>query len=255
MSIFSLVSHNVFWFQGSPFAPEQPGMPDPAIMLDLLRLYQVHSPDVYCLQEIQDIVCFDLLRKHLAMNGAFCSGRKRPQYGGAIFWSHGRHISDSSGHEPAPHRMWQVAEVMTRGNPIIRLANVHLTSARYLAQDEAAIERVAEIESLLKAGEVDIVAGDFNEGPRLGVALRLEAAGYVDAAVVSGVSLESTGVGKSRSDQIWLRGDWASHVESFGYVDWDELRISGNSAKTFQAKGNHAGHLSDHLPLWLKLAF
>ena len=49
----TILSHNVFWFQGVPFLTDRPGPPLTGVISGLLKLYRASAPDVVCLQEVQ----------------------------------------------------------------------------------------------------------------------------------------------------------------------------------------------------------
>ncbi|HOE65492.1 MAG TPA: hypothetical protein PLO62_03110 [Candidatus Hydrogenedentes bacterium] len=243
MARLTVLSHNVFWFQGAPYAPEMPGMPAPEVLEGLLYVYRAFSPDVVCLQEIQSEDVFERVGEALGMDGAFCPGCVHDQYGGGLYWRSGRLLADGRAAAAPPQRMWQIAEVQADGG-VWTLANVHLASARQLGPNAATCSRIEDLEGLLRAGErPHVIAGDFNEGPLGAASSYLMQRGYLDTALLTGHEVESTGVGKDRSDQIWLDEPAAQWIAGFQIVPWARL--------VFLQDGKR--WLSDHVPLVVQL--
>lgn len=241
MAQICILCHNAFWFQGAPFEPEAPGEPEDGVFRALVALYRGLNADAICLQEVQGEAVFRRLREALRMRGAFRAGGRLRQYGGAMLWRSGARVADSGGVEDPPQRMWQVARVSVDEGEVV-VCNVHLPSARQLGRAAAAKRRVEELAAAVEAGP-DVVAGDFNEAPGGPVGAFLAEAGYVDTAVLAGKEDTGTSLGGKRGDQIWVRAPWASRVIEYGVVPMAKLAASMDG-KT---------HLSDHLPLWVRL--
>ncbi|MBI4558499.1 MAG: endonuclease/exonuclease/phosphatase family protein [Candidatus Hydrogenedentes bacterium] len=241
---FTILCHNAFWFQGAPFPSDSPGEPVAEILAELLELYRRISPDVVCLQEIQDQQTFARLAEALRLGGSYCPGGHYPQYGGAMFWKTGRQLADSQTHGLRTQRLWQVAEVGPAHSLPLTVCNIHLTSNRHLGEAMAACARIDDLRQPLEWSEPpQVMVGDFNEGSRGSVSAYLYQHGYTDAAFLTGNTTESTGVGKARSDQIWVHESVVERVCEFTIVGWDTLRT------------DHPGkeYLSDHLPLYLTI--
>jgi len=246
MGQFTLLSHNVFWFQGVPFPTDQPPEPDDEILKQLCAIYRDLKPDAVCLQEIQSEETFQLVSEQLEMSGCYCPGEQLPQYGGAVFWSSPRGAQIHSSHESAlaTQRMWQVIEI-GRTDCNLRIANIHLPSQRQLGPEKSAAQRGAETLEAIDSCDtgLDFVAGDFNEQYGGAVSECLETHGYVDAAAVSDWIDKPTGISGGRGDFIWIKERASKHLLHYGVVGKQALEC------------NHANkqYLSDHLPLWVTM--
>lgn len=239
----NILSHNVCWFQGHPYLDPDPGEPNPVVWERLLALYRRHDPDVLCLQEIQSEAVFEALKDALGLGGVYTPGGEHPQYGGAMLWRRGSLSTQSSDVQPRPQRVWQRAQVLD-GSASGYFANLHLASARQLGEEAASQTRLSDITQLLSGvPRPKVIAGDFNEGPTGAVSALLNDEGYVDTATVLGISADSTGVDKPRSDQIWVHESAKDSVEAGGVGSWEEL--------AFDQGGKSL--LTDHLPLWIHL--
>jgi endonuclease/exonuclease/phosphatase family metal-dependent hydrolase len=239
-----IASHNVFWFQGRPFAPDTPGAPEPRILEALAALHRRLGADLVCFQEIQDEACFRLTRAALGMDGAYTRGSATPQYGAAAFWKTGRLLADSGAAPNPPQRVWQLAEIPA-GTGSLAVANCHLPSSRHIPEEEAAKCRIAELDSLMTGSRrPDVILGDFNEQPGGGLGRFLAGSGYLDAAVLNGRQDLGTTPGSGRGDQIWVRRELASAVTGYGVAAEPEMRT--------ELAGKE--HLSDHFPLWVDIS-
>jgi endonuclease/exonuclease/phosphatase (EEP) superfamily protein YafD len=238
-----IVSHNVFWFQGRPFAPDTPGASEPRILAALAALHRRLNPDLLCLQEIQGQAAFRLTLAALGLEGAYSPGGALPQYGAASFWRSGRLLADSGREAPRPQRVWQLAEVSAGGR--LAVANCHLPSSRHIPEEEAAKCRITEVGTVLSGPRrPDVILGDFNEQPGGGLGRFLSAQGYLDAAVLTGRQGLGTTPGGNRGDQIWVRRELAPAVTGYGVTGEPEMRT--------ELPGKQ--HLSDHFPLWLDVS-
>jgi endonuclease/exonuclease/phosphatase family metal-dependent hydrolase len=241
---FTVVSHNACWYQGFPYDDFDPDEAHPEVIGRLTAIYQSYQPDVLCLQEIHDDRMTSAVAKALSFESHLTLGARYPIYGTATCAKGVQLMRDCHSNGALPERSWQICEVRA-GVRKLNIANIHLTSGRFLTEEESAASRVADIQSLIDTSHgVDIICGDFNEGPRTALQLALEAAGFVDAAIVTGAELDSTGVNKPRSDQIWVRSGLASRITEFGATDWAPMAFDTPEKNV----------LSDHLPLWLKLS-
>jgi len=186
----------------------------------------------------------DTIAAGLSLNGQLTLGARYPIYGTVTYAQDVRPLRDCHSNGALPERSWQICTVET-STRAIQVANVHLTSGRFLTDAQAAESRVADLQSLLDAShDVDVICGDFNEGPRTAAQVLLESSGFVDAAIATGYEIASTGVDKPRSDQIWVRDNLADRITEFGATDWEPM--------AFDAPEKNV--LSDHLPLRMTLA-
>ena len=243
MERLTILSHNVFWFQGEGFATDAPGRPRPQVAEPLMEIYRTLAPDVLCLQEIQDRPAFQMLCRSLRLPGRYTPGGVLGQYGGATLWRRGRFLCDS-GLTPGPtQRMWQLVEVPAGEEGEIRLCNIHLPSSRQLGA-AAEQQRLTELSGAIeREPQAEVVVGDFNEPPGGPVGQYLTRQGYVDAAVAAGRAFRPTGLGGGRGDAIWIDRTLAGRLVEYGVLPGDLMRaVEGQGA------------LSDHYPLWITLA-
>lgn len=248
MKQLTVLSHNVFWFQGYPFPTDTPPAPDDGILERLCTIYRAVEPDIICLQEIQSRNTFEWIAEHMGMHGCYCPGKTLPQYGGAVLW-HGlaaRQVRSSQDSAFKAQRVWQIVEVEGEGT-CLRICNVHLPSARQLGPERAAEQRIAELQDLLRSGEKapDIIAGDFNEQPGGPTGRYLEHHGYADAAVISHSASKPTAVGGGRGDYAWIKQQAGTGGPRYDVAAKSALAC-GDTGKQY---------LSDHLPLWLTVEY
>lgn len=237
-----ILSHNVYWFQGVPFDTDQPGPPNSTIVERLAKMYADLKADVLCVQELQSQAAFEALSNAVRMAGVYLPGGILTQYGGGLLYRTGTRAADSSSASDPAQRVWQVVDVPFGGDAV-RVANVHLPSARQLGAEAAKEKRVAEIQEVLEH-RPDVVGGDWNEAPGGPLTERMRAAGYVDAAVEFGQNDVPSGLGGKRGDQIWVLESRAGHLEGYGSLSAEDLQVSDLNSKH---------HLSDHLPIWIDL--
>ena len=244
MGQFTLLSHNVFWFQGMPFPTDQPPKPDTQILQRLCAIYRDLKPDVICLQENQSEETFRTVSEELEMPGSYCPGEELPQYGGATFWvsPRGKQIHSSRESALATQRMWQIIEV-GGVDFCLRIGNVHLPSQRQLGPQRSAAQRVAETLEAVNSCEtgLDFIAGDFNEQYGGAVSECLEERDYVDAAAISDWIEKPTSIAGGRGDFIWMRKQASNSLLNYGVVGKRELECDDGNKQ----------NLSDHLPLWV----
>lgn len=244
IAVIRILSHNVLWFQGYPYEEPLPGPPHAEVVAGLADVYRGLGPELLCLQETPSPDALREVGARLAMRGAFCAGSRQPAYSGGVLWKGAAEVVRSSqSNGAAPVRFWQVIALQQDETPLY-VANVHLASGRHMTPEEAECSRVDDLHTLLDAESLPhVIAGDFNEGPGGPAAAYLYGRGYEDAALLFGVDLPSTGIGKARSDQIWLHESVRARASGFGALSWNALRIPDHGV----------AYLSDHLPLWLEL--
>ncbi len=242
MRRLTVLSHNLFWFQGVPFLTDAPGAPSREVMVALVDLYRRIEPDLFCFQEVQSGETFRLMGECLGLEGAYCPGRVLTQYGGAVFWRAGTLLKDAREAGDPPQRVWQVVTVEGEGGGSLAVCNIHLPSSRQLGKEAAARRRVEELRVATKTVP-EVVLGDFNEWPGGAVSDFMAGQGYADAAELTGQGDRPTSIGDKRGDQIWVHERVRDRVVEYGVLVKDELATS-LEGKTY---------LSDHLPLWVRL--
>jgi endonuclease/exonuclease/phosphatase family metal-dependent hydrolase len=239
-----IVTHNAFWFQGAPFAPEVPGPADAHVLDRLVAIYQNLAPDVLCLQEIQNEETFRLVAQALQMTGAYCPGGALPQYGGAVLGKAGRVLADSREAARQTQRLWQMVEAPRADGRALRVANVHLPSSRQLGAQAAAQCRSDEMAAVLdRRDPPEVVVGDFNEQPGGGVSEVLAARGYLDAAEIAARGELGTTASGHRPDQVWVLATMREHLVGCAAVSEAAMRTDLPGKR----------HLSDHFPVWIAL--
>ncbi len=241
MSTLRLVSHNVFWGQGAPFDTDQPGPVRSDIVNQLTELLLESNPDVLCLQEVQSASTFSSWSATMEAPGVYCPGLELVQYGGAILSKLSSAVTDATSAVARPQRMWQLVE-FPFGASSVRIANVHLPSARQVGQAQAAKDRVSEL-TIILSHRPSVVVGDFNEQPGGGVDELMGSAGFLDAAVVTGSGDLPTSLGGGRGDRVWVHESLVGSLIEYGVLGKSELATDLDMTD----------YLSDHLPLWIVL--
>ena len=181
----TLLSHNVFWFQGVPFETDRPGDPCIEIMESLISLYRRIGPDVLCLQEVQRQAVFDEVARRAGYDGHYTEGSTLRPYGGAMLWRKGR-----------------VVETSTQGD---------------------GTQRVVEMGRATRATP-DIVMGDLNEPPDGEVDRLLAEAGYADAALHTGQASRPSSLGAGRGDRIFVQSSHLDGLSEYGTLDSEDLK-------------------------------
>ena len=243
---FSLLCHNVFWFQGVPFETDTPPAPDTDILGRLCSLYRERACDALLLQEIQGMEAFQAVSGCMGMPGGFCPGNIHPQYGGCSLFKAGARgipvpeVGNWDAFGSSPQRMWQAFEWQSGPVPLL-ICNLHLPSNRQLGAERGAAQRVSDLLDVIGRcrREPDILAGDFNERPGGSVGNYLEERGYVDAAVLAGKSAVPTNLGGGRGDYIWIHKTVRNRLLDYDVVGKERLAVSLAGKQ----------YLSDHLPL------
>jgi exonuclease III len=234
----TIVSHNVFWFQGAPFLTDQPPAPRPEILQRLCEMYRTMRPDVLCLQEIQGESVARTVAETLDMAHIYRRGGNYPQYGGAVFSR--RPLEEIAfAQDVSIDRVSLGVAVHFPEGPALRLANVHLPSGRQRGAEGGQKQRLLELSAV--AGQVDLLLGDYNETPNGQSAAFLKERGYVDVAETCGAGDEPSNVIAAgyRGDMIWIAEKMAGDLQGYFVVPKEKLAIDERE-KTF---------LSDHLPV------
>lgn len=244
-----LLSHNVYWFQGTPFHSKEPRGCDEGVLAQLLELYTELSPDVLCLQEVHEPALAQRLGEGLGMHARHCPGGREPQYGGALLW-HGtgayRDWRDRAEADGEPFRIWQEL-VLGEDHPAgaLRILNVHLPSNSQRTAAEGQQQRVASLERLL-ALEPDVLMGDFNARPDAEELTPLRNAGYVDVAEELELGHLGTAGHTKRIDYAWVRNRLTARLRSYAVTDL--------LSQPHRPRDAAKDALSDHWPLCIELA-
>lgn len=234
----TLVSHNVFWFQGVPFLTDQPAAPQAEIWKRLCEIYQTIQPDVLCLQEIQSDAVAQAVAERLGMAHVYHRGGNFPQYGGAVF-SRWPMQEIAFPQDVSIDRVLLGVAVHLPDFPALHLANVHLPSSRQRGAEGGQTQRLLELSML--TGKADLLLGDFNETPDGKSAAFLKERGYADVAEICGAGKEPSNIAASghRGDMIWLSENLTSRLDGYFVIPKEKLAFN-DLEKTF---------LSDHLPV------
>ncbi|RJS85708.1 hypothetical protein CW702_00780 [Candidatus Bathyarchaeota archaeon] len=194
-----IVTHNVYWFQGSSFAEEKPGEPLEEVLKRLIDIYSRLNPDILCLQEIQSDRAAEEIAEKLRMRYFYTKGVLFPYYGGAIFLKEGVKVLRYQYSKKNVTRMWQKLSVRLAPGKTVTLCNLHLPSGRLLGK-ESLMYRLRDLKQVLNEGvDPDIVVGDFNEPPHGPVYEYMLWKGYIDIA-----KEEPTTLGETRVDYTWV---------------------------------------------------
>jgi endonuclease/exonuclease/phosphatase family metal-dependent hydrolase len=231
-----IISHNVFWFQGVPFATDTPPAPRSEIAGQLCLLYKKICPDVLCLQEIQSEATARMVAEILEMEYLFCAGGGLAQYGNAVFsrWPMEEMPLQQS---ILPDRTLLRVTIYPKESQAISLVNVHLPSNRQRGAEGGQRRRLEELSGVLD--QADILLGDFNELPDGRCASLLTRAEYVDAAQACSAGASPSTLGEKRGDHIWIAKDKINLLQGYFFIPKEQLALCGTE-KTF---------LSDHLPV------
>lgn len=237
----TIMAHNVFWFQGVPFATDAPPEPRLDILEKLCALYKGIQPDVLCLQEIQSEETARLVAAQLEMEYLFRAGGGYPQYGGATF-SRRPMEEIPLPEDTSPDRILIGTRVRFEGGRKLNIMNIHLPSNRQRGAEGGQKQRLLEVSRAF--GEMDVLLGDFNERPDGPCAALLKKNGFVDAAEICGAGETPSNLSRKRGDQVWLPEAQVDSLGAYFYLTKEQLAIQ-NPEKQF---------LSDHLPVGCLIA-
>lgn len=245
----TVLSENIYWFVGAPFGGKPPGDPNPRVIHDLVDIWQDLSPDVVCLQEVPSERGYDLILRALAerslpAEGPYLPGVEIARYGGAVFHRTGKRVTDSAQSGVETQRVWQIVDIPLKFSDTLRIANVHLPSNRVIGPQAGAELRVNEMRTMLDVvGQPDIICGDCNDPPRGAVWNLLAERGYHDAADLAGQPDSVTTIGDKRVDYIFISDRIAHKFDAYGVVPAYRVATDIPGLE----------HLSDHLPVWIRI--
>lgn len=241
---FNILSHNVFWLQGYPFEGTDPGAPNPVILDRLNAMYAEVQPDIFCLQEIQSPEA-----AATAAGGKtyfYTPGQKYPAYGAMITAPKERQLENVSIPDDFKYeRSVVVTKVKTHRGATLTIASLHLPSGRQGGGSPTEI-RGREVAEFLKhfGKDVDVIVGDFNEGPGGNVSKILSENGFSDCALIKeGSDTNPTTVWNKRGDFIWIKNSLKDRLLDFKVLR-DKNPVSDLPGKKL---------LSDHNPLMISL--
>lgn len=231
-----IVSHNTFWFQGVPFATDQPPAPRTEMMKQLCSLYREINPDVLCLQELQSFDVAEAVANELGMEYVFRSGGSYPQYGGAVLsrWP----IEEIALPDDfVPDRILILVKIFPQDAPPLHLVNIHLPSSRQRGAEDSQQQRLREVALVLD--QADVLLGDFNEHPNGQCAAMLKEKGFVDTAETCAAGEIHSNLWTYRGDQIWLSNEKSNALQGCLVVPKERLALTDGEKE----------YLSDHLPV------
>ncbi len=241
MPSLTLLSHNVYWFQGAPslWGIERQ-QPHPAILPALAALYKNLGVDLLALQEIPAPESLVQLQTALNMEGQYVKGGLRPSYGGGFLWR-GKvgGCRDLTNRPVSPQRVFERFCVEVHGHfsgTDLTLVNVHLSSNRYAPDRQGESIRLAELAALTAAvPQADIIMGDFNAAPHSIVHQCMEDRGYWDPGATAPAQ-------DKRVDYIWLQKKYRPAL-----LDYRQLKAGDYTW------GVGPTLLSDHPPVLVQL--
>lgn len=240
-----ILTHNVYWFQGSPSRwGEERVRAVPEVLDALIRLYARADVDVLCLQEVPCGDLVQLIAHELGMS--YClhaSGGQRPEYGGAILSRLHAQIRDCTRtREDAAHERVHLRASLKFMANRFELAVVHLPSNRF-ADSAAAGDsaRAAELRLMLdESPRPDLVVGDMNCRPDSLAYRVMQESDYIDTWIAAG--RKKTGHGP---DYLWLHENCANRLAGLSVLDRDSFRRRTPEGDSWR--------LSDHAPLLMEL--
>jgi len=240
------VSHNVFWFQGSSFATDEPPSPRGEIVEALCALYREMRADVLCLQEVQSEAAARRIADFLDMEWIFRPGGGHPQYGGAVFSRWPMRELPLEGAFVVDRTLLRV-EVRPREARPYCLVNIHLPSHRQHGVEGGQKRRLEELGRVVGEVKTDMLLGDFNERPGGPCSMLLREGGrYHDVAIACFAGEMPTNLSKPpgfRGDQIWLSNSRNGDLAGYFCV----------SRKRLSLRHEPGTFLSDHLPIGCEL--
>ena len=239
-----LLTHNVYWFQGSPsrWGAERVAAVD-EVFGGLADLYARAAADVIALQEVHDPALVARLAATLNLTACHhAPGGQRPDYGGALL---ARPRGAFTDHTTAPgHTHERCHHRVAVGDPPLHVANVHLPSNRRAASPaEGDGLRRAELDRVLATSPPpDVVMGDFNATPDSPPYRAMLEAGYIDTAAALDAPAPTW---RSRIDYIWLHERHRPRLRGYACLDTGDFHRTGDDTPW---------RLSDHPPIMIELA-
>ncbi len=240
-----VISHNIYWGQGSNFRTDQPPSPRREVLKGLAKLYLDYGADVVSLQEIQSAEAAAAMGQELGMDFVYQEGGGFKQYGGAVFskWPLRALPMD----DVAPGRILIRTEIAMPETKPFQIMNMHLPSGRQLGPQEGARKRLED--ATAAAGRADLLIGDFNQRVNASHAPMLEEKGYALLWPENINDNEGTPLVNAERviDQGWIRKELAKDVVEFIYVPIRDPRM--------QLTPDDGGkeRLSDHPAMMLTL--
>lgn len=231
----TLLTHNVYWMQGTPFQGKNPGPGRREIIDGLAALYRSLCPDVICLQEVQSAETAQDISSTMKVRGHYTRGGTFLQYGGSVLCNFADVVSRSENVE----RHWTKIRVTPPGSPPLTVCSVHLP----YGADKRNI-RIAELQAMLSAPpRPEIVCGDFNSLMDSDIHAEMVRQGYVDCAVARECEhiASTTNPSGRRIDYVWIDASLRERLAGYCVIGADRLDLGGGR------------FLSDHLPVLINL--
>ncbi len=240
-----ILTHNVYWFQGSPsrWGGERVAAV-PEVVDGLTELYADAHADLLCLQEVHQAELVDELAARLTMpTGLHARGGRQHDYGGAILGRDVANLRDLTCNSAAHERVHLRASLKLAGSSI-ELAMIHLPSNRFAASEAAGeAARVAELQRAVTfSPRARILVGDLNCAPGSVPYRFMIASGYIDAATLAGGNAPEQ---ENIRDYIWVDKQIVGQVTAFQILDGGRFQRVDADGQTWS--------LSDHPPLAIDL--
>ncbi len=245
LSFMKIITHNTYWFQGSPsrWGTEKIAAV-PEVLDRLIYLYASVKPDIICLQEVHTEEIVKKISSSLSMNSwIYAPGGIFPEYGGCLLSTQNISLQDLSRHNgnPEHERVHLRAQISTPKGPLI-LAAIHLPSNRFTpSKEEGEKKRIEELKKILHdSSRPDIVVGDMNAVEGSKPYRFMKESGYSEAAEITGIPAKERHV-----DYMWIDDTIKDRVVSFQVIHQGNFLQKTPAGEIWQ--------LSDHPPLIMEV--
>ncbi len=242
----NILTHNVYWFQGSPSLWGDERCEEKKEVLDaLVNIYDSSKADIIFLQEVPSEDAAGLLAEKLGICfWIYARGGGRPDYGGAVFCREEAAFRDCTLKEGvALHERVHLRSCVVFQSAALEMAMVHLPSNRFFGSSDAGDNtRIKELGHVINLSPAPgLIAGDFNCVPGSAPYRFLEEQGYLDASAI----VKNNAPLERIRDYIWLDRSLAKRFRAFKLLDGGDFNRVDDSGKPW--------NLSDHPPLLVEI--